>query len=169
MAMRGKFRNGAIGLSLALLLAMAAQPVPATAQLAEREGWVVIATDLDYPTLAANVESAAQKHKVGIVSKASATLGAKRVLDKDIPGNMVIGLYHPRFAVPMLEASVAAGIEAPIRVYVTENPDGTATLSYKMPSHVFAPYMDEGGEALASLAAELDVLFAALTADAANQ
>ena len=42
------------------------------------------------------------------------------------------------------------------------------TLSYKMPSCVFAPYMDEGGAALAALAAELDVLFAALTADAAG-
>ena len=83
----------------------------------------MIATGHDYPMLAANVETAAQKYKIGVVTKASAALGAKRVLDKEIPGNMVIGLYHPRFAVPMLEASVAAGIEAPIRVYVTENPD----------------------------------------------
>lgn len=141
----------------------------AFAQSAPREGWVVLATQLDYPTLAKNVEDAAAANKIGIVTRASATVGAKNVLDKEIPGNMVIGLYHPRFAVPMLEASVAAGIEAPIRVYVTENPDGTATLSYKQPSFVFAPYMDEGGEALASLAAELDALFAALAADATKQ
>lgn len=169
MTGKARVRNGAIGVLLLTLSAVAVQPLPAAAQPVERDGWVVIATGHDYPTLAANVESAAQKHKIGVVTKASATLGAKRVLDKDIPGNMVIGLYHPRFAVPMLEASVAAGIEAPIRVYVTENPDGTATLSYKMPSHVFAPYMDEGGDSLAALAAELDALFAALAADAANQ
>jgi uncharacterized protein (DUF302 family) len=80
---------------------------------------------------------------------------------------MVIGLYHPRFAVRMLEASVAAGIEAPIRLYVTENADGTATLSYKTPSAVFAPYMAEGGEALKALATELDAVFAAVVAQAA--
>jgi uncharacterized protein (DUF302 family) len=60
----------------------------------------------------------------------------------------------------MLSASVAAGIEAPIRFYVTENSDGTATLSYKRPSFAFAPYLDEGGNALRLLAAELDHIFA---------
>jgi uncharacterized protein (DUF302 family) len=59
----------------------------------------------------------------------------------------------------MLEASVDAGIEAPIRFYITENASGTATLSYKTPSHVFAPYED-GGEKLKTLAKELDAIFA---------
>jgi len=154
---------------LMLLTLLVLLPQPAWAQMDEREGWVVIATEHDYPMLIDNVLAAAERHKIGVVTRASATVGAKAVLDTEIPGNTVIGLYHPRFAVPMLEASIAAGIEAPIRVYVTENPDGSATLSYKMPSYVFAPYMDEGGAALAALAAELDVLFAALAADAAGQ
>ena len=102
---------------------------------------------------------------MGIVSRASATVGAKKVLDKTIPGNMVVGIYHPRFAVPMLEASIPAGIEAPIRVYITENTDGTATLSYKLPSAVFAPYED-GGDNLKALAAELDGVFNAIVEQA---
>lgn len=159
-------RNPAIFFTL--LLVMAFMPLSAAAQLADRTGWAITATGHDYPTLVDKVLAAAKKNKIGVVTQASATVGAKAVLDKTIPGNMVIGLYHPRFAVPMLEASIAAGIEAPIRVYVTENPDGTATLSYKLPSFVFAPYMDEGGEALAALAAELDALFAAVAADAAQ-
>jgi uncharacterized protein (DUF302 family) len=101
------------------------------------------------------------------VTKASATVGAKQMLDKEIPGNTVIGVYRPDFAVRMLEASIPAGIEAPIRFYVTENADGTADLSYKTPSFVFAPYED-GGEALKSLAAELDAIFAKIAADAAG-
>jgi uncharacterized protein (DUF302 family) len=60
----------------------------------------------------------------------------------------------------MLNASVSAGIEAPVRFYISENPDGTATLSYKMPSFVFAPYFDEGGDALKALVVELDGIFA---------
>lgn len=157
------------GILFTFLLAVVLMPLPAMAQLTDRTGWAVISTTHDYPTLVDNVLAAAKKNKIGVVTQASATVGAKAVLDKTIPGNMVIGLYHPRFAVPMLEASVAAGIEAPIRVYVTENPDGTATLSYKLPSFVFAPYMDEGGEALAALAAELDTLFAAVARDSAAQ
>jgi uncharacterized protein (DUF302 family) len=78
---------------------------------------------------------------------------------------MVVGLYHPRFAVPMLEASIPAGIEAPIRVYLTENADSTADLSYKKPSAVFAPYSD-GGQALKDLAEELDEVFAAIASQA---
>ena len=57
-------------------------------------------------------------------------------------------------------------IEAPIRMYVTENDDGTATLSFKTPTTVFAPYADEGGAALAALSIQLDVLFTQIAADA---
>ena len=132
------------------------------------KGWIVIDSNHNYPDLVKAVNKAAKANKIGVVTKASATVGAKKVLKKDIPGNMVVGLYHPRFAVRMLEASVAAGIEAPIRVYLTENNDGTSQLSYKTPSHVYAPYMDEGGAKLKALAEELDALFAKLTKEAAG-
>ena len=59
-------------------------------------------------------------------------------------------------------------IEAPLRFYVTENADGTATVSYKTPSEVFAPYLDEGGAELAAAAAELDQIFARI-AEAARE
>lgn len=140
----------------------------ASAQIEPRPGWSVQSTPHGYDTLIERVLAAAKSHKIGVVSRASATVGAKKVLDMTIPGNTVIGLYHPRFAVRMLEASVAAGIEAPIRVYVTENEDGTATLSYKTPTHVFEPYFAEGGEELRALAAELDELFAGLSKEAAG-
>ena len=136
------------------------------AEIRERPGWVTIATKHSYAALITRVKQAAKAQKLGIVSQASATVGAKKVLGKTIPGNTVIGLYHPRFAVPMLEASIAAGIEAPIRVYVTENSDQTATLSYKAPSHVFAPYMTDGGDKLQKLATELDAVFNALAKQA---
>ena len=44
---------------------------------------------------------------------------------------------------------------------------GNATLSYKTPSFVFAPYMAEGGDELVAAAAELDSIFLAI-ADAAR-
>ena len=80
----------------------------------------------------------------------------------------MIGVFNNDFAVRVLATSTAAMIEAPIRFYVTENADGTATLSYKLPSTVFAPYLDESGADLAALAAELDRHFAAIAAQAAE-
>jgi uncharacterized protein (DUF302 family) len=149
---------------LILLPLLAASPARAD-MMAAPEGWKVMQTPHGYADLVARLEKAIADNKMGLVTKASAKVGAKQQLNQDIPGNTVIGVYRPDFAVRMLEASIPAGIEAPIRFYVTENADGSATLSYKTPSFVFAPYAD-GGEALKALAVELDAIFAKIAADA---
>lgn len=123
-----------------------------------------IKTSYSYSTLVQRVGKAVTRNRMGIVNRASVTLGAKRVLGKTIPGNMVIGVFHPRFAVRMLKASIPAGIEAPLRLYITENADKTATLTYRTPSSVFAPY---GNAVLDAMAQELDGIFAAIAGDAA--
>jgi len=135
------------------------------AAAAERPGWAVLETPHGYQELVKRLGTAIKANKMGLVSKASATLGAAS-LGKTIPGNMVVGVYRPDFAIRMLDASLDAGIEAPIRFYITETTDGTATLSYKTPSHVFAPYED-GGETLETMAKELDVIFAKIAQQAA--
>jgi len=127
-------------------------------------GWEVAKTRHSYANLIERLDAAVKANKMGLVTRATATLGAK-ALGKTIPGNMVIGVYHPRFAVRMLEASIPAGIEAPIRFYVTENADRTATLSYKTPTAVFAPYAD-GGEKLTAMARELNAIFAKIAKEA---
>jgi uncharacterized protein (DUF302 family) len=129
-------------------------------------GWEVAKTRHSYAELIKRLDAAVKANKMGLVTRASATLGAKAVLGKTIPGNMVIGVYHPRFAIRMLGASIPAGIEAPIRFYITENADRTATLSYKTPTAVFAPYTD-GGEKLKTMARELDAIFAKIAKQAA--
>ncbi len=153
-----------LGILLAGFLLWPGVPARAAAWDAP-EGWSVIDTGHSYKALVDRLGKAVKANKMGLVTRASATLGAKS-LGKTIPGNMVIGVYRPDFAVRMLAASVPAGIEAPIRFYITENKDGTATLSYKKPSAVFAPYSD-GGAALQELAAELDALFAKIAREAA--
>lgn len=127
--------------------------------VAPRPGWSVIDTKLSFSALVERLESAVKGEKMGLVTAASASDAAKGA-GFTIPGNRVVGVYRNDFARRMLAASVPAGIEAPIRFYVTENPDGTSTLSYKVPSTVFAPYLDEGKDALKSLASELDAIFA---------
>jgi uncharacterized protein (DUF302 family) len=149
-----------------IILAIISTVGPAQASGPEsRPGWRVISTGFAFDDLVGRVRGAVRDEKMLLVTQASASDGAKGQ-GIVIPGNRIMGVYRNDYARRMLKASVAAGIEAPIRFYVTENPDGTATLSWKTPSHVFAPYMDEGGAELKALATELDAVFEAIAAKA---
>jgi uncharacterized protein (DUF302 family) len=130
------------------------------------DGFAIERTSYDYPTLVERLDEAIAESPLNKLSAASATVGAKS-LGIDIPGNMVVHAFAPDFAVRMLEASTAAGYEAPLRFYITENADGTATLAYRPASVVFAPYTD-GGEALKTLAAELESIQHTIAAAAAG-
>ena len=129
---------------------------------APHQGTVTIHTQHGYAALVDKVLAATKANKMGVVARASATAGAKKI-GVTIPGNQVIMVYHPKFAVRMLEAYVPAGIEAPIRYYITENADGTADLTYRTPTSVFAPY---GNAKINAMAAELDVIFTKIAKDA---
>ena len=132
------------------------------------EGWVSIETKHAFADLNKKMTKAIKANKMGRIVSASASAGAKgRKLI--IPGNRVIGVYNNFFAVRMLKASKAAGIEAPIIFYLTENEDATTTLSYKKPSFVFAPYYADATPDLKVMAEELDVIFAKIAADAAAE
>lgn len=148
----------------AVLIAFAAQ----AGSVAPREGWAVHDTGLAYAELLRRLKEAVKAEGMFVVTEAGPTEAAKR-RGIEIPGNRVVGVYRNDFAVRALEASTPAMIEAPIRFYVTEDPDGTATLSYKLPSLVFAPYMDEGGDELRAVASELDAIFAAIASRATSQ
>ncbi|MEM8813370.1 MAG: DUF302 domain-containing protein [Pseudomonadota bacterium] len=133
--------------------------------LTSHDGWRILQTGHSYSDLVGKLNDAVKANKMGLVTRASATAGAKAA-GITIPGNMIVGVYRNDFARRMLNASIAAGIEAPIRFYITENPDSTATLSYKTPTAVFSPYFDDGGNDLEILAGELDVIFAKIAEEA---
>ncbi|WP_254446485.1 DUF302 domain-containing protein [Ruegeria sp. HKCCD8929] len=132
-----------------------------------RDGWAMHRTGKSYDALVADAKTAVKANGLIVVTQAGPTKAAA-ARGIAIPGNRVIGIFNNDFAVRVLETSTAAMIEAPIRLYVTENEDGTATLSYKLPSHVFAPYMEEGGPALEGIAQELDKKFQMIAETAAN-
>ncbi len=123
-----------------------------------RLGWEVHPTDKPYDALVSDTVAAIKETGLFVVTQAGPTKAAA-ARGITIPGNRVIGAFNNDYAVRVLESSTTAMIEAPIRFYVTENTDGSATLSYKSPSFVFAPYSDEGGDALGEIAAELDAKF----------
>jgi uncharacterized protein (DUF302 family) len=123
---------------------------------------VVMDTKKPFEDFAKDLEAAIKKNKMGLVARASAQAGAAR-MGVTIPGNQVFMIYRPDFAVRMLKASVEAGFEAPIRIYVVEKADGMAEVSYIKPSDVFAGYENADLDAMAK---ELDAIFEAIVNDA---
>ncbi len=128
-------------------------------------GTRVIETEIPFTTLWSRIKQAIQANEMGIVAQACASCGAK-ARGVSIPGNSVVMAYRNDFAVRMLEASVAAGIEAPLRFYLTENADGTATLTYRTPSATFAPY---GSAKLDEMAKELDAIWEKIVRDTVRE
>lgn len=152
------------GLIFVLLLAGGVAGT-ASADVRPREGWQVIETDMSHAALLDRLIAAVSEEKMGVVTQAGPT-DAARQRGIEIPDNRVVGVFNNEYAVRILELSTAAMIEAPVRFYVTEDADGTATLSWKKPSFILAPYVDEGGEDLVRIADELDERFAAIAARA---
>lgn len=149
------------GLMLATLLLVGAGAASADAPL---PGTRTVATRHGFDALVSRVETAVSDHRMGLVAQASASRGAA-ARGIRIPGNAVLMVFRNDYAVRMLQASVAAGIEAPLRIYVTENADGTASITYRTPSAVFAPYRSEKLDAMAR---ELDPIFEGIARDAAG-
>lgn len=136
------------------LIAILALPVRAQ-NPSPYSGTIVIETGQPYGAFLKRLTAAITANKMGIVGNACATCGAKSI-GVTIPGNRVMMIFNPHFAVRMLKASVASGIEAPLRLYITEQPDGKARLTYRLPSHVFGVYKVP---ALDKMGKDLDVIF----------
>jgi uncharacterized protein (DUF302 family) len=132
---------------------------------AVENGTRTIVSDLSYWALITRLEAAIKRKKLKIISRASVR-GAERQKKLGIPGNMVIGAFDDDYTTRILRANVAAGIEAPIRFYITRGADEkTATLWYRRPSWVLASYSDKTGD-LRAVGEELDRLMATIAAEA---
>lgn len=147
--------------TVVLALACLIVPPALAESVAPREGWQVIPTEQSYPELLSSVRQAVEEEGMAVVTDVGPTEAAAR-RGETIPGNRVLGVFRNDFAVRAIRASVPAMIEAPIRFYVTEDKDSTATLSWKKPSHVFGPYLESGGAELETVAEELDRIFDAI-------
>lgn len=128
-------------------------------------GTLSVATPHRFDVVLERLEHAVERHGLGVVAAASASRGAAARGVK-IRGNALVMVFRNDIAVRLLAASVPAGIEAPLRIYVTENADGTASLSYREPGALFAPYRNAEVDLIAR---ELATLLAAIVADAAGR
>ncbi|MFY0992257.1 DUF302 domain-containing protein [Halomonas sp. C05BenzN] len=150
-----------------LLVLIVAAPVSAEPRWPD-QGWQVMPTSFGYDELLEDLREAVEAEGMFVVTEAGPTEAAAN-RGVTIPGNRVVGVFRNDYAVQILRLSVPAMIEAPMRFYVTENDDGSATLSWKTPSHLLEPYVDAAGEELETVGRELDTLFAAIAKRATEE
>lgn len=147
---------------LILIAILALWSASAMAQsVTPRDGWVVMDSDKPFDVLLSDLREAVSANQMAVVTQAGPTSAAAN-RGITIPNNRVVGVFNNLFAVRILNLSTPAMIEAPIRFYLTETDDGAATLSYKTPSFVFAPYADDADPDLLAAATELDAIFLAI-------
>ena len=153
-----------VSFCLAVLVQLTGLPPQSAAETAASsfstadKSWVIMPTPHRFPDLIRRLEEAVKVNEMNIVYVASASEGAK-AQGHSIPGNRVVGVFRNDFARRMLAASIPAGIEAPIRIYLVEGANGQTTLAYRRPTQVFAPYFGAPGGDLEKLAGDLDVIF----------
>ncbi len=163
MSERIKFANLAAALAVsAVTVAHGGALAGDTAALPETR---VVNAGKPFDALVLRLEQAIKDNNMALVAQASASRGAASRGVK-IPGNIVLMVFRNDYAVRMLEANVEAGIEAPLRVYVTEQADGSTQVSYPLPSAVFRPYGDARIDAMAQ---ELDPIFERIVRDATEK
>src|SRR5215472_4506356 len=118
--MRGRFSFVVAG----FIASVISPPVTARAQ----EPRVTLKSTAPFARVAEALERAVTEEKMGLVCHANAQRAAAG-RGVTIKGNQVVMVFRNDFAVRLLAADLAAGFEAPIRIYLYENPDGTATLT----------------------------------------
>lgn len=123
-----------------------------------QENRVAMASGVPFARVAEALERAIADQKMVLVCHANAQRGAA-TRGVTIKGNQVMMVFRNDLAVRLLAADPEAGFEAPIRIYLYENPDGTATVSYVPPTVVFARYRHPDVHAIAR---ELDPIFKAI-------
>lgn len=126
-------------------------------------GYRVVASKADIATLEARTLAAIKAAGMNAVTRASASDGA-RSRGVTIRGDVVLGVFRNDVAVRMLAANLDAGIEAPLRLHLVEEADGTSSIRYHLPSAVFGRY---DGEAIKALGRELDPIFDKIVTEAA--
>lgn len=145
-------------LAFALLVGI---PMVSSTAVAESER-VTHIVRTPFQDVVTTLQKAVENHKMVLVCEADAQKGAAARGVK-IRGNRVLMVFRNDFAVRLLEADPSAGFEAPVRIYVYENVDGTTTISYCTPSAVFAPYRHPE---VRSVAAALDPILKAIVEEA---
>ncbi len=159
-------RWGAVLGGLAVALFIALVPLgPVAAQDSEAEfvgpypGTVSWQTDYNFHELVGRLQKSIAANGMTLVATTSAIGHGSNV----VSDNAVLLVFRNDYALRMVQANALAGMEAPIRLYVTAGADKKAAVTYRTPTSIFALY---DSPKLDELAAEMDQVFAKIIDDA---
>ncbi len=141
-----------------LIVFVAALLVAAPGPVLAQDGRVTGVSRAPFARVTAAIEQAITDQKMALVCHANAQKGAA-ARGVPIRGNQVFMVFRNDYAVRLLAADPAAGFEPPIRIYVYENADSTATVTYAPPSVVLGRYAHPEIQAVGR---ELDPIFKAI-------
>jgi uncharacterized protein (DUF302 family) len=143
------------------LVLLAVAPVGAQPSLpfADARG---VASSLGFDETVRRLQAAVGANGMLLLSTASASQGAANS-GFTIPGNAVLFVFRNDFARRLLAENVAAGFEAPLRLYVTERPGAGVIVEWRRPSGLFAAY---GSAPAVAIGTELDAILEKIVAEA---
>ncbi|HVJ53345.1 MAG TPA: DUF302 domain-containing protein [Aliidongia sp.] len=150
----------------ALLLLLPGMLLSSTAARAQEEpemvgpypGTFSWPTDYSFHELLGKLEKSVAANGMTVLAVATAQRRAP-----PIPANATVLVFRNDYAARIMEADLLAGMEAPIRLYVTESANRKAAITYRTPSSILALY---DNPKLDALALELDQIFAKIVDDA---
>lgn len=117
-------------------------------------------TPLDVEETVACLKQAIEAQGMRLVSHINGQANAARI-GKQVPGDQVLEVFRPDFAIRVWQACKPAGIEIPVRIHVYENAEGMTRVACREPSALFARYESA---ALNAIGLELDEIFEAILA-----
>ncbi|WP_018954857.1 DUF302 domain-containing protein [Thioalkalivibrio sulfidiphilus] len=115
-------------------------------------------TPLDVDETVACLKQGIEAQGMRLVSHINGQANAARI-GKQVPGDQVLEVFRPDFAIRVWEACKPAGIEIPVRIHVYEDGEGMTRVACRPPSALFARYESTP---LNAIGLELDVIFEAI-------
>jgi uncharacterized protein (DUF302 family) len=111
-------------------------------------------TSLSVDDAIAKLWSGVEAQNMRVVAHINGQANAAKI-GKTVPGDQILEIFRPDFAIRVWEACKPAGHDIPLRIHVYEEA-GETKVSCRMPTEVFEPYSSPG---LIEVGTELDAIF----------
>jgi uncharacterized protein (DUF302 family) len=111
-------------------------------------------TSLSVDDAIAKLWSSIEAQNMRVVAHINGQANAAKI-GKTVPGDQILEIFRPDFAIRVWAACKPAGHDIPLRIHVYEE-EGETKVACRMPTEVFEPF---SSPALTEVGTELDVIF----------
>ncbi|MBI1425005.1 MAG: DUF302 domain-containing protein [Gammaproteobacteria bacterium] len=97
-------------------------------------------------------------NKMRVVAHINGQANAAKI-GKTVPGDQILEVFRPDFAVRVWQACKPAGMDIPLRIHIYENAAGMTVVAFRTATETFAPYANAE---LSEIGKELDTIFTSI-------